>query len=932
VRPTDSPDGTAGKDQPPGLPETDAADRPAAGDGSAASGIAAGTSAGGTSAGAPAAGGPAPAGPAATKTLDKIDQKDSGKSGRARAPGRASDLLGRAITGAGGALGPVARNLRRLGPARAAAASGAQVGDAAQARPGEAAAAALARLTGLPAILVVAWLLPGLPLLLGGSFLPVPMLLISVPLAAALTVNCLREVPATWPRSGAAGTSPRAWAAWFGLLATVAVVAGLVAWQIREASESVIVLRDAGTYLQAGYWVAQHGALPIPQQLAAFGGAHPGMTFASNGFLSRGGSLFPAVTPGMPMLLAAGFWAHGITGAEAVGPILGGLAALTFAGIVARLVGPQWAPAGALLLGLCLPQQYVSRSTLSETALEVVLFGGLCLLADSLLVRSGFRFRTGTAPSAAGPDGMPSAGSDGASAAGPDGALAAGSDGALAGGPDGALAGGPAGAPAAHRTARGDWAARVRQLAKPARWTASLTSARILAGLAGLAIGLSLLMSLDGLIYLLPVIPFGAMLMIGRRPQAIPFVAGFVLGGAYGVAGLFLLDRPFLDTVGETAAIAGVAAVWLLALSVVAGQLSRISSVRRIVPRLLAKIPLRWLPEFGGLIAAAALIGFAVRPYVQTVRGHPSAGVASFIAGLQRLQGLPVDPDRLYSEQTLYWVIWYIGLPTVLLGGVGIAALVRNCLRALITWSDRDARWRIWALPLAIICVGSAVVLWQPDIVADQPWASQRLVVMVLPGLIVCAIWSASWLTVRARSRGARPMTAGVVGLFCAAAMVVPTVATTFGLGISHSGRSGGLQPVAQGIALQRIGAGQAAAVTSFCAQIPRKASVVIISPGTASEFSQVVRGMCGDPVVSMAGQPASTVNTVLGAITAKGRRPVLLADSAGPLTGFGGDPVRVLNLATTADPHDLTQLPTAPTKARYVVWMTIPAPSAVGA
>jgi hypothetical protein len=295
------------------------------------------------------------------------------------------------------------------------------------------------------------------------------------------------------------------------------------------------------------------------------------------------------------------------------------------------------------------------------------------------------------------------------------------------------------------------------------------------------------------------------------------------------------------------------------------------------------------------------------------------------------LQGLPVDPHRLYSEQTLYWVIWYIGLPTVLLGGVGIAVLVRNCLRALITWTDRDERWRVWALPLAIICAGSAVVLWEPDIVPDQPWASQRLVGMVLPGLIICAIWSASWLTVRARSRGARPVTAGVVGLFCAAAMVVPTVATTFGAGISHVGRSGGLQPIAQGMALQRIGTGQAAAVTSLCAQIPRKASVVIVSPGTASQFSQVVRGMCGDPVVSMSGQPFSTVSTVLSAITSAGRRPVVLAASARALAGFGGSPVRVLNLVTTADPHDLTQLPTAPTRVRYAVWMTMPAASAAG-
>ena len=191
---------------------------------------------------------------------------------------------------------------------------------------------------------------------------------------------------------------------------------------------------------------------------------------------------------------------------------------------------------------------------------------------------------------------------------------------------------------------------------------------------------------------------------------------------------------------------------------------------------------------------------------------------------------------------------------------------------------------------------------------------------------------SASWLSIRARSRGARPLTAAVVGVFCSAAMLVPTVATTFGLGVSHRGTSGGLQPVAQGMALESTGAGQTAAVSSLCAQIPRKASVVIISPGTASQFSQVIRGMCGIPVGSMAGQPASAVDAVLSAIAATGRRPVLLAAGAKLLAGFGGNPVRVLHLSTTADPHDLTQLPTAPAKVRYVIWMTIPFAPAVGA
>ena len=653
----------------------------------------------------------------------------------------------------------------------------------------------LARLTTLPALLIIAWLIPGLPLLLAGAFVPVPMLLISVPLAAAVVANGLRAVPARWPRllPGDRTTEPR-WATWFGLLATIAVVAGLTGWQLTESSPALIVLRDPGTYLQTGYWIAQHGSLPVPSGLAAFGGAHPGLSFASTGFLARGASLYPAVQPGLPILLAGGFWVHGLTGATAVGPVLGGLATLSFAGLAARLVGPQWAPAAALALGLSLPQQYIGRTSLSETALQILLFGGLSLLADSAMAD--------------------------------------------------------------------EWiAASQRGLA--------LTPPSLLAAAAGLALGLSLVVSLDALVYLLPVIPVGCVLVIGRRLQATPFLVGSALGVGYGFAGCYLLDRPFLDTVGHTAALAGVVAVWLVALSMVAVQLARVGRVRATAARLVARRPLRWLPEAGALLALAVLIGFAVRPYVQTVRGSRALADYGFVRALQRMQGLPVDPTRLYSEQTLYWVIWYIGLPTVLLGAFGLALAVRGCLRALLTWHDPAGIWRMWALPLAMISAGSVVVLWLPDIEPDQPWASRRLIVMAIPGLILGALWAASWLARRARDRGAQPATAAVAGLFCVAAMLVPTVATTFGVGLSHSGRSGGLRPVAQGLALTRTGAGELTAVRDLCAQIPRNASVVILDWRTASGFMQVIRGMCGVPVGSMASQSRASVDRVIASIAA---------------------------------------------------------------
>src|SRR6266566_9827649 len=57
----------------------------------------------------------------------------------------------------------------------------------------------LGRLSVLPALVAMAWLVAGLPLLLAGRFTPVLMLVVSVPLAAAGLVLGLRWIPDRWP-------------------------------------------------------------------------------------------------------------------------------------------------------------------------------------------------------------------------------------------------------------------------------------------------------------------------------------------------------------------------------------------------------------------------------------------------------------------------------------------------------------------------------------------------------------------------------------------------------------------------------------------------------------------------------------------------------------------------------------------------------------
>ena len=88
-------------------------------------------------------------------------------------------------------------------------------------------------------------------------------------------------------------------------------------------------------------------------------------------------------------MLAAGTWLSGLGGALMMPAVLGGCAVLSFGGVVGRLAGPRWAPVGALVLAVSLPELYVSRTPFAEPLVQVLLFGGLCLFIDSFGVLGG---------------------------------------------------------------------------------------------------------------------------------------------------------------------------------------------------------------------------------------------------------------------------------------------------------------------------------------------------------------------------------------------------------------------------------------------------------------------------------------------------------------------------------------------------------------
>ena len=695
--------------------------------------------------------------------------------------------------------------------------------------PGRAAAGLFGAVTVVPALLAAAWLLPGLPLLLAGRLTAPPLVFMFSPLALGLCYVALRQQPARWPGFRAEAAQTRKAVPWWAVAATVAVAAVFAVWQIAERTQQVIVLGDPATYLQTASWIARHGSLPIPYSPEAFGGAHAGLTFASASYLPSGSGLSPAVMAGTPLVLAAAIWLAGVPGALVITPLTGACAVLSFGGLAGRLVGARWAPAAAAALALSLPEQYTSRGTFSEPLVQVLLFGGLCLLIDALLVPAR--------PAAAAPTLSSDPGQD-----------------------------------------------------------------RVLAALAGLVLGLAVLVRVDALSDILPAVPLFGLLLAARRRQGIPFGLGLAAGVGYGLAGGYLLSRPYLDLVGPSLRPLGLITaviVVLTAIIVVLTATALGSPIQNQLKRLRANTTATtWLPRAAAALVVAAFAVLAARPLLDHAR---------------------------YDQNGLVWVIWYLGLPAVLLGVSGLAVLTSRGVKAVLTWTDPGAQARTWALPLLIALWVIVTVLWRPAISPEQPWASRRLVPFVLPGLILGAIWATAWLRDIAGQRGRARATSGVVASCCAASLLIPAILTNLDLGSSPDAAGSGRHLTANGMAFRRIGPGELAAVDGLCAAIGPDASVVILDSLTADRFAQVARGTCDTPTAILDHPTAETVAAVLSGIERAGRRPVLMAQDQSLLAPYGGGPRQVVNLLTTQEAHDLTAPATRTWPIQYTVWLSDP-------
>ncbi len=457
---------------------------------------------------------------------------------------------------------------------------------------------------------------------------------------------------------------------------------------------------------------------------------------------------------------------------------------------------------------------------------------------------------------------------------------------------------------------------------------------------------------------LLPAFPALALLFAARRGQAGAFAAGLLAGLAAGLAAALTLAPSTLSSFAPRPALAGWAAVTLLVTPLaMPGARSRLR--RWLAGRARLRLPRGArlaLPSPGGaaqwlalVLPAVALAGLAARPYLQVAWQHADPVLASQVAALERIEKLPADGARHYYESSLYWVLWYLGAPVILLAGAAAGTLGRRLVQAVLREGPlagaaatsaagalpaptQLTEARRWGLPLALVAWSAVSVLWDPGTVPWQPLASQRLVPLVLPGFVLLAAWMASWLVSRAALHGASRAGSALVTACCCLALAGPALITTLNPGLAARptvgpSSSGISQLISRlrwhGVGVSRTYGGSLAAVSSLCTAIEPPASVLFADAHTAAVYGPAVRELCGDPVATPA---AAQLAQAAGAVTAAGRRAVLLGPTAASVSVPGAAPQQVTSLRTAGDAEDLTGAPAGTWPVTYSLWLSVPA------
>jgi hypothetical protein len=685
-------------------------------------------------------------------------------------------------------------------------------------------------------------------------------------------------------------------------------VVGFAVLAFVTSAGDVIVRRDPGSYSMSATWLASHGTIVMPTHAASFGGPDPDLSLVSQGFYLQGSHIVPQFMTGVPVLMAIGGWINGVSGVLHANAFIGAFALLAFAGLIARLVGPKWAPVGVLALALVQPQLDVMRATYSEPAAQLILLGGLALVLDALLVAK-IRPIVELDPATVGAD---------------------------------------------------------------ERVDADESNQRLCRHgllLGGFVLGMVLVVRIDAVADLLPLVFFVGWLAFHRQSAWRWLVVGVGLGLLLGLFDCVVLTLPYVKYVGGSllqaaagfvvlipATVIVVRAAWAsrrpkehaptplpelllglgLAIAIVAGILVPVHktfwhviaalAIAGIAFFLWAVTRLTWWAQahpqrvrsarWPAVTAIGIFVGgmfYFLRPHLMTMRSGITSGGAAYVAQVQRINGLPSDPTRSYYENATRWLSWYIGWTALALALAGAMWLGYEIVKG---------RRREWMPVLFTVLGMSAAVLAVPSITPDHPWADRRFVPVVFPGVILLAAFFAAEVSKRLGEKQWRFQRRWRAEMIAAARTVVVVAAAAVLVVPAWWG--------SKSVFTAQTEKGEVALVNQVCAQLRPGDAVVALGAAGSSVWPGTLRIMCGVGVGYLRGiDNAGALQRIGQRVAAQGGRVMVLVD--GTVNGdradvpatvdWGAKPVGVLN--TTELGHTLIKRPDHVTKGLvFEVWL----------
>ena len=373
----------------------------------------------------------------------------------------------------------------------------------------------------------------------------------------------------------------------------------------------------------------------------------------------------------------------------------------------------------------------------------------------------------------------------------------------------------------------------------------------------------------DGLLY---VIAMGAVLAVfaARSWVTSGDVARFGLGAAVpiavGMSDFWFFSGGYAQLIGREA---GLLAIGVVGIAVIASLIAAPPARRRLqhsavslVSGRAARMP-RMLGFVGGTSIAAVLVFATVgRPMVQTQRRPAETAdpaVARVVGQLQEIQGLPIDPTRMYAELSLRQLTWYLGWGAILLGCVGIGLIFARAT------TSRD---RMATVFTCLVLVGAPLYILNPRITPDQVWATRRLVPLVLAALVVAAAYCLDAFTQWLRDRftcASRPLPFAGMLAATVAVLVVPSAMTTWPVRRHADFR--GMHPV----------------MATICSYVGDDAATLSI---TSPNLDMALRSWCGTDSASAVGGgtgPAMAFFVDPGRTDCRSRFLITLGDAEAP-------------------------------------------------